>query len=293
MTTTMVRNSIVGDAWIQQTMAAVPVQRIIDPKTNNFNGDILTGPVRLAFENLWELPKPRQGQTSEPKFGAQLLFPPGVDFNIIYEEYYKACGQNFAEYYVPPSPGFGGGYQGLHSPFRDQVEKIKFSGYTPGCVFMTCTSKFKPPVVDNRMNPIVDRNRIYSGVWAICAIKPYDYGKNPPQPKKGIAFGLQSVMIIGDDEKFAGQGPDAREQFAGVNVTAPVARPNFANMPTNAPPPAAGIPGYTAPGGGVSTPYPPAGTPHVPQTHYQPPAQPAYPPQETEDQRLMREMGIG
>lgn len=281
MTTTLVKDSIVGDAWIQQTMAAVPMQRIIDPKTGNFNGDILTGPVRLAFENIWELPKKREGQTNDPKYGATLLFPPNQNFQIMYEEYYKLCAQHFPEYYVAQTQQ----YAGLNSPFRDQAEKIKFSGFTPGCVFMACTSKFKPPVVDNRMNPVIDRSKLYSGVWAICAVNPYVYGKNPPQPKKGVSFGLQSIMIIGDDTKFSGQGPDAKEHFAGVNVTAPVVRPDMSRMPMGAPPPAAGIPGYTAPGGGVAPAYPtPGAPPAIPQTHYQ--------PQETEDQRLMREMGI-
>lgn len=269
MTSTLVKDSIVGDDWIRQTMAAVPVQRIIDPATGNFNGDILTGPVRLAFDNLFELPPAKPNQQN-PKYGATLLFPPNVDFTILHEEYYKACGQYFPEHYV------NGQYHGLHSPFRDQAEKIKFGGFTPGAVFLTCTSKFKPPVVDARMNPIVDKTKVYPGVWAICAINTYHFGKNPPQPKKGVAFGLQSVMIIGDDTKFGQGGPDVKQQFKGVNIAAPIIRPGIANgMPIGgAPAPAAGIPGYTVPGGGVAAPQPQYGqpAPHIPQTHYAPPA---------------------
>lgn len=271
MTTKMVRDSIVGDDWILQTMRNVPVQRIIDPATGNFNGDIITGPVRLAFDNLFDLP-PANETNKNPKYGTQLLFPPNVDFTIFYEEYYKACAQHFPENYVPETQQ----YMGLHSPFRDQAEKLKFGGYTPGCVFMTVSSKYKPPVVDSRMNPIVDKTKVYPGVWAICVVNTYDYGKNPPQPKKGINFGLQSVMIIGDDTKFGNQGPDVKAQFKGVNVTAPIVRPGvgagMAGMNPAAPAPAAAIPGYTQPGGGVARPGMPGQVPHVPQTHYVPPA---------------------
>lgn len=292
MTTTMVRDSIVGDAWIQATAAAVPVQRIIDQATGQPTGDILTGPVRLAFTDLFELPKPKklqpgQQQSSEPKYGATLLFPPTADFTILYEEYYKLAGQHFADKYDPQTQQ----YYGIRSPFRNQAEKLKFGGYTPNCTFMTCTSKFKPPVVDARFNPIVDRNKVYPGVWAICAVNAYHY-PNPVNP--GIAFGLQSVMIIGDDQKFGQGGPDAKTQFAGVNVAAPIIRPDIAagmshlNAQAGAPAPAAGIPGYTAPGGGVARPMAPGAAPTIPQTHYQPQA-----PAETEEQRLMREMGIG
>lgn len=281
MSSTMAKDSIVGDDWIRQTMQAVPIQRIVDPATGQFAGDILTGPVRLAFcDSLWELPAPTP-QTQNPKHGATILFPTGQDFSILHEEYYKICGQVFPEYYV------NGQYHGLQSPFRDQAEKIKFTGFTPGAVFMTCTSKYKPPIVDTRYNPIVDRNKVYSGVWAICAIRAYSYGKNPPQPKKGVAFGLQSVMIIGDDTKLAGGGPDVTKQMAGVagKINAPVVRPGIAaGMPmagAPAPAPAAAIPGYTAVGGGV-----PQAT--VPQTHYQPqPSASGYTPEQEAEMRAM------
>ncbi|RTL04953.1 DUF2815 family protein [Candidatus Dependentiae bacterium] len=276
MTTTLVRDSIVGDAWIQQAMAACPPQRILDPNTGQPTGDILTGPVRIAFESLFRLPEKRPDM-NEPKYGAHLLFPPNVDFTIFQEEYYKLCGQVFPEHYN------NGQYHGLHSPFRDQAEKMKFGGFTPGCIFFNSTSKFKPPVVDARFNPIVDESKIYPGVWVVASVRPYSYGKQPPKPKKGVAFGLQSVMLLGEDTKFGQSGPDAKQQFAGINIAAPVNRPDFSKgMPSGqAPAPAAAIPGYTQPGGMVQQPgYAP---PAIPQTHYTPPAPIAAPAANTFD----------
>lgn len=250
MTTTIMRDSIVGDDWIQRAMQSAPLRPVINEETGQPTGDILTGPVRLSFVDLLELPQKKPGDQSEPKYRSTLLFPPGTDFALLYEEYYKICGQMFPEYYDAAS----GQYSGLNSPFRDQAEKLKFLGYTPGCVFMTVSSKFKPSVVDTMHNPIVDPSRVYAGVWAICSINAYGYGKNPPQPKKGVNFGIQSVMIIGDDTKLAGGGPDPKKQFAGVKVDAPINRPSFAGAPAPGAgtPPAAAIPGYTAPGGGVA-----------------------------------------
>lgn len=208
MTTTIVRDSIVGDAWIQQTAQSVPIQKVIDAESGQWTGDILTGPVRLAFDTLFELPQPTP-QMEKPKYGAALLFSPMADFTLLYEEYNRVCAAEFADHYDAAS----GQYYGLHSPFRDQAEKAKFGGFTPGCVFMTCTSKFKPPVVDARGNPIVDQSKVYPGVWAICAINAYSY-KDPR--KKGVGFGLQSVMIIGDDTKFGGGAPDPNKTFAAA-----------------------------------------------------------------------------
>ena len=73
MTTTLVRDSIVGDKWINDVAASVPIQWVYDEKTGEPTGDILTGPVRLAFDNLFELPK-ATSTAQNPKYGATLLF---------------------------------------------------------------------------------------------------------------------------------------------------------------------------------------------------------------------------
>ena len=245
MTTTIVRDSIVGDAWIQQTAQAVPIQYVMDEKTGQPTGDILTGPVRLAFDTLFELPQP-SAKMENPKYGAALLFTPLADFGLLYEKYNEVCAAEFREHYDAQS----GQYYGLHSPFRDQSEKAKFGGFTPGSVFMTCTSKYKPPVVDVRGNPIVDQSKVYPGVWAICAVNAYAY---KDARKKGIGFGLQSVMIIGDDTKFGGGAPDPTKTFKGVGgaIQAPSIAPGaLGNMPQGgAPAPQPGMP--PAPQGGT------------------------------------------
>lgn len=257
MTTTVMRDSIVGDKWIYDTAQAVPVQRVIDDKTGQPTGDILTGPVRLAFDALFELPKP-SATVKEPKYGAMLLFTPYSDFSIMYEEYYRVAAAEFAEYWNAQQQQ----YYGIRSPFRDQGEKMKFGGFTPGCVFINATSKYKPPVIDTRHNPIVDPAKVYPGVWAICAVNCYAY---KPVQNKGINFGLQSVMIIGDDTKFGGGAPDPNKAFGKVNVAAPIIRPDMARgMPTGAGPgaPPAGIPGYTQHGQALPAPGPAA--PYIP-----------------------------
>lgn len=222
MTTTIVRDSIVGDQWIEQVATSVPIQWVYDEKTGEPNGDILTGPVRLAFDNLFVLPQ-ATATSQNPKYGATLLFTPYADLTILNDAYYDVCAQTFPEYWDAQEQD----YLGLHSPFHDQRDKAsKYGGFTPGCTYLNATSKFKPPVVDARMNPIVDQSKVFPGVWAICSINVYGYGKNPPQPKKGVAFGLQNVMIIGEDTKFGGGAADPTKTFKGINVRSPIVRPD-------------------------------------------------------------------
>ena len=269
MTTTCVRDSIVGDQWIYQTAQSVPIQKVVDDK-GQYTGDYLTGPVRIAFDSLFELPKPTE-DVPNPKYGASLLFTPYANFQPLYDAYYEICAREFPEYYDQAS----GQYAGLYSPFRDQREKMKFGGFTPGCIFITSTSKFKPPVVDIRRNPIVDPSKVYPGVWAICAVNPYAF---KDKRKKGVAFGLQSVMIIGDDTKFGGGAPDPNKTFGGVaGVAAPIVRPDaMKGVPTaqgQAPAPA-GIPGYTQPAGAPA----PASAPAPAPAYQAPTAAPYTPP---------------
>lgn len=263
MTSTLVKDSLVGDAWIQATQAAVPIQFAKNDK-GEVTTDVLTGPVRLSFEFLFDLPKVTP-KNQNPKHGSILIFPNNADLQILYNEFYRVAALNFADNYDPTTQQ----YIGIRSPFRNQLEKGKFAGFQAGGVFMTCTSKFKPPVVDAMRNPIVDRNKVYAGVWAICAINAYPY-KEPTN--KGIAFGLQSVMIIGDDQKLGGGAPDPNKTFAGVNVAAPIVAPHLAGSIGGMAPAPSG-----APAGTVPMSMPTSGVPAVGSAPAPRPAPPAAP----------------
>ena len=267
MTTTIMRDSIVGDAWIQQTQLNVPIQRRLDENGAD-TGDIITGPVRLAFCDLLELPK-ATADSPNPKFGATLMFPPNADMTIFYEEFNKLAAQHFPEHLA------NGQYHGIHSPFHDQAEKMKFTGFTAGCVYVNAGTQYKPPLVDANMNPIVEASKVHAGVWAICSVNMYKFD-NPK--KKGISFGLQNVMIIGEDTNLGGGAPDSKKVFGAVQgaitapaisagqagglAGAPVANPPVAAAPVGAPvapahpappvapvqpAPAPGVPGQAAP----------------------------------------------
>lgn len=280
----LMKNSIVGDAWIQQMMQLVPVQRVFNEK-GELTGDILSGPVRLSFcDGLMELQQKRgnQQQQGEPKYNTAILWPVGADLSILIEEYYKVAAAVFPENWNPATQQ----YYGLHSPFHDQGEKFKYDGYTPGGQYMTVSSKFKPSIVDTRGNPIIDKSKVYAGVWAIVGLKPYAYGKNPPQPKKGPGFGLQSVMIIGDDTNLATpKGADPHQMFKGQigALPAPIARPDLSRMPTAPTPPGAPQLYPNAPIVPPGAPGAPPGIPQTISTSYRPVPPPPSPPTPDDD----------
>lgn len=217
---TLMTNSAVGDKWIQEVCTNNPT--VMLPGEGRL---ISSGPVRLAFcDTLWEPKAPTGNPGGTPKYSVCALYSPFADMNVYYAEYYRICQEMFADYYNPHISG----YTGLENPFHDCATKAhKFEGFTPGLTYINHTSKFKPAIVDSSpaRNPITDRSKLYPGVWAIVVTNAYGYGKSPPQPKKGVSFGIQAVMLIGDDTNLSGAGVDPRQAFAGVNIKPPMVNP--------------------------------------------------------------------
>lgn len=196
--------------WITRACAQNPVCKIMDPTTGAFTGNYSTGPVRLSFPHLFTKHAVQAGQRET--FNTAILWPPGVDYTPINQAVTESAVGEFKQNMTPQ--GFV--WYGLKSPFHDQAEKaLKYKGYTPGAVNFGSSSEFKPRVVDPNMNDIIDEARVYPGVWAIVAVNPYSFNN----VSKGVSLGLQSVMIIADDDNIGGGGAvDPRQAFAGIRL---------------------------------------------------------------------------
>lgn len=287
MDTTVMKDSIVGDAWIKAACEANPVQQVLDPATGLPNGNWLTGPVRLVFcDSLFEAkPQMRSDPNSAKKHSTGALFTPYTNMQPFWDEYYRVCASDFAEFWNPHlNPPQ---YAGIDNPIADQGYKAgKYSGYTPGLWSTTMSSNYKPPIVDPRMNPIVDEKKVYAGVWAIIAFNTYASGKK--FPRKGPRFGLQSIVIIGDDKVLSGGAPDAKAQFGAIKVSAPVAvsPAAFGQPPAGGP----GAPGMAPPAAAY---YPAGGIPasnHMPAPR-PPGAAPGAPPSGVPDDEDLSQFG--
>lgn len=175
------------------------------------NGNLRTCPVRLSFPNLFKRSKPVPPNT-EGKYGANLIIPIGADLTLLSQEAGNCARAKWPAIGTPQAPK-------LKNPIKPQGEMLKYEGYIDGGFFITPIGDRQPPVVDQRMAPITDENRVYPGVWAICAIRPFAYDKGV---NKGVSFGLQSVMIIADDKNLGGGGGNPAQDFAGVNISSDV-----------------------------------------------------------------------
>ena len=115
----------------------------------------------------------------------------------------------------------------IRTPFRDGAEK-DLEGYGKDVIFAGATSKNRPGVVDQDVNPIVEPGAFYGGCYAQATINPYAYDK---AGNVGIAFGLQNVQMVRDGAKFSGKS-DPKDDFASLpmpDVREGEGDPNIAN----------------------------------------------------------------
>lgn len=165
---------------------------------------VITPKFRLSFPELFE-PKAFDGQA--PKYSIQMLFDKKTDLSPLKAAVKKAIvdkwGQN------PP--------KGLVLPFKDGNEK-DLEGYEDKIV-VSASTKFKPQVVDQKVEPILVADDIYAGCYARAAINAYawEYKNAKGQVmKRGVSFNLESVQKLAEGERFV-KRPDASETFDAVD----------------------------------------------------------------------------
>ena len=90
----------------------------------------------------------------------------------------------------------------LKLPLRDgDIERPDDEAYKD-CYFINCNSKDKPQIVNKNVQPILDRNEVYSGCYARVSISLYPFNTNG---NKGIACGLGNIQKIADGEPLGGR----------------------------------------------------------------------------------------
>lgn len=202
--------------WIERALKTIPCTKIM--KDGVWTGNIRTCPVRLSFPNIFHRSKPIPPNT-EGTYGAVLLFPLGADISLLRAEQQRIALENW------PDAGKPGGPK-LYNAIRDQDidgkgnagESERYMGYVKGAMRIGANANRLVPCVDQNMAPIVEEDRVYPGVWAVCSLSCFPFNKGV---NKGPTFGLQSVMIIADDQNIGGTGQaNPNTDFAGVKIDA-------------------------------------------------------------------------
>lgn len=75
-----------------------------------------------------------------------------------------------------------------------------------GAYFVNANSTTAPQIVDRSVQPILDRNEVYSGCYARVSINFYAFNSNG---NRGVACGLGNIQKVRDGEPLGGKSSAA------------------------------------------------------------------------------------
>lgn len=166
---------------------------------------VITGVVRLSYANIWE---PKSVNGGDAKYSCSLLIPK-TDTKTV-----DAINAAIDAAIKEGIGKFGGkipNRAAMKLPLRDGDIERDDEAYK-GCYFLNANSKTAPQVVDRQVKPIMDRNEIYSGVYAHVSVSFYAFNSNG---NKGVACGLGNIQKVRDGESLGGH-TNAADEFTTV-----------------------------------------------------------------------------
>ena len=164
---------------------------------------VVTGKVRFSYVHVFQ-PAKSMDEGKAGKYSVSVIIP-------------KSDKETIAKL----NAAFEKVKAGSAAVFGGQVPKLVKGGLRDGDLekddeaykdsfFFNASSAQKPGVVDEGLNPIIDPDEFYSGVFGRASVTLYAYNSNG---SKGVAFGLNNVQKLEDGERLGG-GSTAAADFA-------------------------------------------------------------------------------
>lgn len=165
---------------------------------------VITGKVRFSYAQVFE-PK-AMNESSTPKYSISLIIPKKDKKTL---DKIKAAIESAIE--EGKTSKWGGKVpKNLKTPLRDGDDEREDDEVYAGAMFVNANSSNKPGIVDEDLNPILDKSEFYSGCYGRASINFYPYDSNG---SKGIACGLNNLQKLEDGERLGGGGSTAEEDF--------------------------------------------------------------------------------
>jgi hypothetical protein len=173
--------------------------------------NVMTPKFRASYPHLF---KANRNQLSgKDEYSVVALFKKGDDLSALK----KAAEAILIEELGPDKAKWP---KKLKTPFRDQSEREKDgvlpAGHEEGAIFLNLKSTYKPGVVDQNVQPIIDDKELYAGCWCRATVRPYFYNQ---AGNVGVAFGLQNVQKVADGEPLGGGRANPENEFAPVETS--------------------------------------------------------------------------
>jgi len=174
----------------------------------NSKTKVVTGLVRLSYANVWEPKAVNEGAT--PKYSVSLIIPKSDKETIAK---INAAIDAAIEEGVGKFGGKKPNKAAIKLPLRDgDVEREDDEAYA-NSYFLNANSTTAPQIVDVKVQPILERSEVYSGVYARVSVNFYAFNSNG---NKGIACGLGNIQKVRDGEPLGGK-TNAADDFGLVD----------------------------------------------------------------------------
>ena len=175
----------------------------------NFNGTkVVTGlDTRLSYVHFLEPAAPRGG--GKEKYSASVIIPKSDTKTI---EQIEAAIQNAIKSHLEKFGGKMPNMNAIKTPLRDGDTERDDEAYRDS-YFLNANSISKPQIVDRHLQPILDPDEIYSGMYARVSLSFYAFNVNG---NRGVACGLGNVQKIKDGERFGGKS-SASDDFTSLD----------------------------------------------------------------------------
>jgi hypothetical protein len=171
------------------------------------NTRLVTGKVRLSYVHLFEA-YTSDPEEQEPKFSVTILIPKKDKTTLANIE---------AAIEVAKEEGKKSKWDGkIPTNFKstlhdgDEEADLERNPEYAGHMYMAMSSKQRPGVVDEDLNPILDSTQVYSGCYGRVSINAFPFSA---KGNKGVSFGLNNVQFLEDGEPLGGR-TRAEDDFA-------------------------------------------------------------------------------
>ena len=170
---------------------------------------VITGKVRFCYANVFEPTAMNEGET--PKYNVCIVIPKDDEATI---NKIKSAIDAAIEVYKHKLVNSQGKIPtNLKLPLRDGDGERGEDPIFQGCYFLNASSHRKPSIVDKNLEPIMEKDELYSGCYGRASINFYGFNVS----SKGIACGLNNLQKLSDGEPLVG-GASAADDFGGENA---------------------------------------------------------------------------
>lgn len=161
--------------------------------------------VRFSYAHVWEPNAMEEGQT--PKYSVSIIIPKTAK---------KTIARIQAAVKAAEEQGKASKFDGKiptrykNPVLRDGDEERPDDEAYKDSFFVNASSTKKPEIVDENLDPILNKDDFYSGCYGQVSLNFYAYNKGG---NKGIAAGLNNLRKTADGERLGGAFSSAEDDF--------------------------------------------------------------------------------